>query len=129
MSLAIAASVSPLSVPPIDFHSKLILPSSLDFGSIVFGRPHCCTYNYDRHLKDCKNNREENEFSAFPMNEKVPAKKEYYQKITVKQNQTSQSLTVHKIQVITLLPLKLLSHLQKGVVSLPFLYFIFLKSN
>ena len=44
------------------------------------------------------------------MNEKVPAKKEYSEKITVKQNQTSQSLIVHQIQVITVLPLKLLSH-------------------
>ena len=110
MSFAIATSVSPLSVPPIDFHSKLILPSSLDSRSTVFGRPHYCTYNYDRHLKDCKNNREENEFSAFPGNEKVPAKKEYSENITVKQNQTSQCLTVHQIQVITLIPLKLLNH-------------------
>ena len=110
MSLEIVAYVSPLSVPPINFHSELILPSSLDFGSIVFGRPHCCTYNYDRHLKDYKNNREENEFSAFPRNEKVPAKKEHCEKITVKRNQTSQSLTMHQIQVITSLPLKLLSH-------------------
>ena len=129
MSLEIAAFVSPLSVPPIDFHSKLISLSSLDSGSIIFGRPHCCTYNYDRHFKDRNNNREENEFSAFPRNEKVPAKKEYSEKITVKQNQTSQILTVNQIQLITLLPLKLLNHLQKGVMSLPFLYFNFLKSN
>ena len=67
-------------------------------------------YQYGRHLKDCKNNGEENEFSSFPRNEKVPAKKEYSENITVKQNQTSQSLTVHQIQVITLLPLKLLNH-------------------
>ena len=67
-------------------------------------------YNYGRHLKDCKNNGEENEFSSFPRNEKVPAKKEYSEKITVKQNQTSQSVKVHQIQVITLLPLKLLGH-------------------
>ena len=59
---------------------------------------------------DCKSNGEENKFSPFPKNEKVPAKKDYYEKITVKQNQTSQSLTVHQIQVITLLPLKLLDH-------------------
>ena len=46
---------------------------------------------------DCKNNGEENKFSAFPRNEKVPAKKEYFEKINVKQNQTSQSLTLHQI--------------------------------
>ena len=40
----------------------------------------------------------------------MPAKKEYYENIIVKQNQTSRSLIVHQIQVITLLPLKLLSH-------------------
>ena len=84
VSLEIVAYVYPLSVPPTDFHSELILPSSLDSRSIVFGRPHCYTYNYYRHLKDCNNNREENEFSAFPMNEKVPTKKEYSEKITVK---------------------------------------------
>ena len=67
-------------------------------------------YNYGQHLKDYKNNGQENEFSAFPKNEKVPAKKEYSKKITVKQNQASQSLTVNQIQVITLIPLKLLNH-------------------
>ena len=40
----------------------------------------------------------------------MPTKKEYFQKIIVKQNQTSQSITVHQIQVITLLPIKLLRH-------------------
>ena len=114
MSLEIVASICPLSVPPINFHYELILPSSLDSRSIIFGRPHYgphyCTYNYDQHLKDCKNNREENKFSAFPKNEKVPTKKDYSGKIIVKQNQTSQSITVHQIQVITLLPLKLLNH-------------------
>ena len=110
MSLAVSASISPLSVPPIDFHSELILPSSLDSRYIVLGRPHYCTYNYDRHLKDCKNNREENEFSAFPRNEKVPAKKEYFIEYYCQKNQRSQSLIVHQIQVITLLPLNLLSH-------------------
>ena len=30
-------------VPPIDFCSKLILPSSLDSRSILFGKAHCCT--------------------------------------------------------------------------------------
>ena len=68
------------------------------------------SYNYGQHLKDCKNNGEENEFSAFPRNEKVPTKKEYSKKIIVKQNQTSQSLIVHQIQVVTLLPLNLLGH-------------------
>ena len=110
VSLEIVAYVFPLSVPPIDFNFELILTSSLEYGSIIFGRPHCCTYNYDRHLKYCKNNREENEFSAFPRNEKVTPKKEYSNNITVKQNQASQSLTVNQIQVITLIPLKLLNH-------------------
>ena len=43
VSLEIAAYVSPLSVPPTDFCSEFILPSSLDSRSILFGRPHCCT--------------------------------------------------------------------------------------
>ena len=42
VSLEIDASISPLSVPPTDFRSELILPSSLDSRSIVFERPHCC---------------------------------------------------------------------------------------
>ena len=36
-------------------------------------------YNYGQHLKDCENNGEENGFSAFPKNEKVPTKKEYFE--------------------------------------------------
>ena len=43
VSLAIVASVFPLSVPTTDFQPELILTSSLDSRSIVFGRPHYCT--------------------------------------------------------------------------------------
>ena len=45
-------------------------------------------YNYGRHLKDYKNNGEENGFSAFPRNEKVHAKKEYSDKTGTKSNKS-----------------------------------------